>query len=129
MNRAGFRLRAMAALAVAAGLFAVLRVARPRRVLVTGMSMAPTLLPGDRLLVVRSRRLRPGDLVAVADPRRSGRLLVKRVAAVSGGLVELRGDNPRHSTDSRVFGRVPRRSVRGRVVRRYGPPARRGPLR
>ena len=128
MNRAGFRLRVMAAVAATAGFLAVLRVARPRRVVVTGMSMAPTLLPGDRLLVVPSRRLRPGDLVAVPDPRRSGRLLVKRVVALSGGLVELRGDDPRHSTDSRVFGRVPRRSVRGRVVRRYAPPARRGPV-
>ena len=56
MNLAGFRLRAMAALAVSAGFLALLRVARPRRVVVTGMSMAPTLLPGDRLLVVPSRR-------------------------------------------------------------------------
>ena len=95
---------------------------------VTGMSMAPTLLPGDRLVVVRCLRLRPGELVAVADPREPGRLLVKRVSAVSNGLVELRGDNAGQSTDSRVFGRVSRRTVRGRVLRRYAPPARRGPV-
>lgn len=103
-----------------------LRLAGIRRVVVEGRSMAPTLLPGDRLLVVRARRLCPGDLVAVPDPRRQQRLLVKRVAATSGGFVELRGDNRDASTDSRVFGDVPERLVRGRVVRRYAPPHRRG---
>lgn len=101
---------------------------RVRRVVVEGTSMAPTLAPGDRLLVVRGRRPRAGDLVAVADPRRPGRLLVKRVAGQHLGLLDLRGDNPAASTDSRSFGPVPPSAVRGRVVRRYWPPDRRGPI-
>jgi nickel-type superoxide dismutase maturation protease len=88
--------------------------------------MSPTLVPGDRLLVVRTRHVRPGDLVAVPDPRHPGRTIVKRVDAVEGDAVTVLGDNVGASTDSRVFGPVDRRDVRGRVVYRYSPHDRRG---
>jgi nickel-type superoxide dismutase maturation protease len=106
---------------------------RVRRVQVAGGSMAPTLLEGDRLLVVDPPwgvRPAPGDVVAVADPRDPGRLLVKRIAVVdrSRGTVEVRGDAPDASTDSRTFGPVPLASVAGRAVYRYGPVGRSGPL-
>jgi nickel-type superoxide dismutase maturation protease len=89
--------------------------------------MCPTLLPGDRL-VVAGRRLRPGDLAAVRDPRAPARVIVKRVVVVdrTSGTVEVVGDNPEESTDSRTFGPVPRSLVVGRVRWRYWPPARRG---
>jgi len=115
---------------VAAGL----AVGRLRRVVVAGGSMAPTFLPGDRL-VVRSRWFGPpaplaaGDVVAVADPRDPARALVKRVAAVdrAAGTLVLAGDDPSASTDSRDFGPVPVGSVVGRVVYRYAPAGRTGP--
>src|SRR5436305_1226061 len=75
-----------------------------RRVTVHGDSMRPALEPGDRLLVVGFLRPRPGDVVAVVDPRDAGRVLVKRVAAVDasgGGLITVLGDFPEASTDSR----------------------------
>lgn len=104
-----------------------------RRVEVTGGSMAPSLLEGDRLLVVAVAWHpvpEPGDVIAVPDPRTPGRLLVKRVVGVdrSRGTVEVRGDAPHASTDSRTFGPVPLASVVGRAVYRYGPPGRTGPL-
>ncbi|MHB8329848.1 MAG: nickel-type superoxide dismutase maturation protease [Acidimicrobiales bacterium] len=99
-----------------------------RRVVVEGPSMLPTLRPGDRLLAVRWGRARVGDLVVVADPRHGGRLLVKRVTAVGAGHLELSGDNPAASTDSRSFGPVGLGAVRGRVVRRYAPAHRAGPV-
>lgn len=68
----------------------------------------------------------PGQVVAVADPRQPGRLLVKRVLSVDAGRVDLRGDNPAASTDSRHFGTVDIGAVRGRVVYRYHPPGRAG---
>ena len=95
---------AAGALALLAGATAVLRPLG--RVVVEGGSMRPVLEPGDRLLLVRRRRYPPGAVVAVADPR-DGRLLVKRVAAVTPeGRLVVAGDEPEASTDSRTFGPV-----------------------
>ncbi|MDP9020065.1 MAG: S26 family signal peptidase [Actinomycetota bacterium] len=99
------------------------------RVEVGGSSMVPTLLPGDRVLAVRTLAPRVGDVAALVDPRVTSRLLVKRVVAVHpNGSVEVAGDNAVASTDSRSFGRVAAGRVTGRVVWRYWPPERRGPL-
>jgi nickel-type superoxide dismutase maturation protease len=98
------------------------------RVVVEGESMCPTLLPGDRLLVVRTRRVRHGDLVAVLDPRERSRTIVKRVDLVEGDAVTVLGDNTDASTDSRTFGPVDRRDLRGRAIYRYWPEDRRGRL-
>lgn len=92
------------------------------RVEVKGLSMAPTLLPGDRLLVLKTRRVRPGDLVVVRDPREPSRQVVKRVTATTPNGIEIRGDNPAASTDSRTYGSVPRTLIVGRALSRYAPP-------
>jgi nickel-type superoxide dismutase maturation protease len=92
---------------------------------VVGNSMRPALQPGDRLVLWRVRRARPGDVVAVPDPRRPDRTVVKRVAAASRRGLTLLGDNPDASTDSRVFGSVGHDTVRGRLVYRYHPVERR----
>jgi nickel-type superoxide dismutase maturation protease len=97
-----------------------------KRIRVEGDSMRPTLEPGDRVLCVRARRLRPGQLIALHDPR-DRRLLVKRVATVEPLTVE--GDNPGASTDSRTFGAIALDHVVGRAVYRYWPESRRGRLR
>ena len=87
---------------------------------VRGRSMAPTLLPGDRLLALRAPP-RPGDVVLAPDPRQPGRELVKRVSAVDARGVHLRGDNPAASTDAREFGAVSPDMVQWRPVLRYWP--------
>ncbi len=119
---------------------------RVGRLEVTGRSMRPTLEPGDRVLLLRGGQIRLGDLVVVPDPRptglrgpnaaaglrgpnATGRLVVKRVLALSAAGVTVRGDNADASTDSRVFGAVDPSTVRGRVVYRYFPPHRRGRIR
>lgn len=88
--------------------------------------MSPTLEPGDRLVVVACAGIRPGEVVALRDPRDAGRVMVKRVQSVGPGGLEVRGDNAKASTDSRHFGPVPPASVLGRVVYRYHPPGRSG---
>jgi len=103
----------------------------PRRRLdvveVRGRSMAPTLLPGDRLVVVRRiRPLRSGDIVLAADPRQPRRELIKRVASIDQSGVHLLGDDPDASTDGRAFGTVPASSIAWRAVLRYWPLARLG---
>ena len=119
---AGFALAALALRALSS---------RFERVAVVGDSMAPQLLPGDRLLVWKPRRpgsLRQGDVVVAPDPREPGRALVKRVAAIDASSAWLAGDNPGRSTDSRDFGPVPLSSVAGRAVYRYAPATRAGRL-
>ena len=63
--------------------------------------MEPTLSPGDRLLVVRPGRCRWATWWPSATPGTDGRVLVKRMTAVSRRAIVLRGDNPGPSTDSR----------------------------
>jgi nickel-type superoxide dismutase maturation protease len=118
---------AAVAVALASGVGFV--VVRPRRVVVEGRSMEPTLAPGDRLIVVRTRDLHAGDVVAVRDPRDDKHVLVKRVGAVLEDEIVVRGDNPEVSTDSRTFGPVARSAVLGKVVRCYSPSWRAGPVR
>jgi hypothetical protein len=60
-------------------------------------------------------------VVALEDPRRPGRLMMKRVRCCGPHGVDVRGDNPSASTDSRQFGPVPPSLLRGRVVYRYAP--------
>jgi nickel-type superoxide dismutase maturation protease len=119
----------MGSLVVAATGLRRLAAAFPR-VTVEGRSMEPSLLPGDRLLLVPARGLRPGQVVAAPDPRQPERLLVKRVVWVDTGrrLVWVEGDNLPHSTDSRAFGPLRRRAIVGRALYRYAPASRAGPV-
>jgi nickel-type superoxide dismutase maturation protease len=95
---------------------------------VAGRSMEPAILPGDRLLYLRTRSALAGDVVVVDDPTHPGRLVVKRVTKASEGTFELRGDNSVASTDSRDYGPVPMRYVQGRAIYRYFPSGRAGRL-
>jgi nickel-type superoxide dismutase maturation protease len=88
--------------------------------------MAPTLQPGDWLLVdpaaYRRRAPQPGQLVVALDPRQQRRELVKRVAAVDlDGRLLLAGDAREASTDSRTFGAVDPSAVAGRPWFRIKP--------
>ncbi len=102
--------------------------------MVADRSMAPTLLPGDRLRVdlgaYRRRAPSVGEVVVLEDPEMRGRWLVKRVAAVDpeAGTVDVRGDAVDVARDSRRFGAVPPSAIVGRAYRRYFPPERARPL-
>jgi nickel-type superoxide dismutase maturation protease len=100
-----------------------------KRFIVQDTSMRPALEPGDRLFVASWLRPRPGDVVVVRDPEQPAIFLVKRIAIrePNGDLV-LHADNPNVSRDSRHFGPVPRRLLVGRVIYRYLPGERRGPV-
>jgi len=102
---------------------------KSQRLAVTGDSMAPLFRNGDHLLVWKTARVRPGDVVAALDPRDPGRAVLKRAVDVQGRGVWLEGDNPEASTDSRHFGLVPLSLVKGRAIYRYAPPSRAGLIR
>lgn len=121
------------------GAYSALAFLLARRVSVRGWSMAPALLPDERLLFDRlayvRRRPRAGEIVLVAHPLHPRLRMVKRVTGgpgdTVGGLIHPRvlhrgeywveGDNPDASTDSREFGPVARRDILGRAWLRYWP--------
>lgn len=122
-------------LAVAAALaYSVLRW-KPFRVEIAGSSMAPTLRPGDWAVGARRRLVRRGDVVVVEHPHRSGFEVVKRVVAVAGTRAPnasdlggdewwVEGDRLGESTDSRHFGPVRTRHIKGVLRMIYWPPSR-----
>ncbi|MFL6141318.1 MAG: S26 family signal peptidase [Labedaea sp.] len=107
---------------------------------VCGQSMSPTYVDGERVLALRRRHYRNGDVIVF---RPAGQLVmrgdpawrIKRVTAVAGdpvpewlsgkettvprGHVVVVGDNAR-SQDSRQLGYVGTAHVAGVVVRRLG---------
>jgi nickel-type superoxide dismutase maturation protease len=87
------------------------------RLAVNGLSMVPTLAPGE-WVVVRRTRPREGAVVVV---RRPERLVVKRAVRRTDGGWWVEGDNAAASDDSRVFGPVDDGDVLGEVRWRYRP--------
>jgi nickel-type superoxide dismutase maturation protease len=119
---------------VAGAAFAFARY-HPARIEVEGVSMAPTLLPGDWALVVTPERFHRDDVVVVEHPQRPGYEIVKRLVGVPGSQVAGRelgedeywveGDFAHRSTDSRDFGPVTREQLKAKVVLVYRPLERR----
>ena len=90
------------------------------RVMVAERSMEPALRPGDWLLVRRTRRIRPGQIVLARHPQRPDLLLVKRAARRVDDGWWLESDNPAAgAVDSRAFGVVPPALIEGRMLVRY----------
>lgn len=85
--------------------------------------MAPTLRHGDWLIALRTRRVRPGQIVLALHPERPGFQIVKRAARREGGGWWLESDFPDApgARDSRHFGPVAPERVVGRVLVRYWP--------
>ena len=90
------------------------------RVAVAERSMQPTLQPGDWLLVLRTGRVRPGQLVRGLAP-----VPARPAAGEAGGaaragrLVAAIGHPNGAAVDSRTFGPVPPGLIEGRVLLRY----------
>ena len=110
---------------------------------VHGLSMRPTLREGDLVLTVplppvppatgdgpltgtawelRRRLVRPGAVVVLSEPGARDHHIIKRVRAVTPDGVDVVGDDPGWSIDSRTFGTVPHRDVRRLVLGRVPTP-------
>lgn len=88
--------------------------------------MAPTLLPGDWLLVWHGARVRPGAVVLARFRRRPDLLVIKRAVAESDGGWLLASDNARQGSDSRRYGVADVLATVVRVWPRGGSPDRLG---
>src|ERR1043165_2255887 len=103
-------------------------------------SMAPTLQPGDQIVVTPyrapfAREPKRGDVVVFRSPFRADELLIKRIIAtpagphlgraassgaiapqiVPAGCYFVAGDNRENSWDSRTWGVLPRELISGRA--------------
>jgi len=117
-------------------------VARRSLVRVRGLSMRPTLREGDLVVTfplppvsgdgpvtgaawrLRERLVRPGSLVVLSEPGAREHLIIKRASRVAPEGVDVVGDDPGWSIDSRTFGTVPHRDVRRIVLGRLPIPRR-----
>jgi signal peptidase I len=122
VSRVPWRRPASVAAAVLLGGYLGALSADRSRIVVRGWSMAPTLLPGDVVLTRPlgwRRRVRVGQVVVLRDPAAADHLVIKRVHGVRGDQVYVLGDDPDHSTDSRVWGWLPAAAVRRVVLVRW----------
>ncbi len=87
---------------------------------VRGRSMEPTLVDGDRLLLLHGVSPRVGGLAVVRLP--GGVVAVKRAVRREPGAWWVERDNPRVGVDSWLVGAVPDRDVVARVVLRLPAP-------
>ena len=83
--------------------------------------MYPTLRDGEPVVVdltaYREEAPAVGDVVLARHPFVRDMWMIKRIVGMADdGRYVLQGDNPVESSDSRSFGPVPLRSIRGRAV-------------
>ncbi len=91
---------------------------RYRMAVVSGLSMIPTLAPGERLLVRNDGPIALGDIVVF---ERESQFDVKRVLHIEAEGIFVQGDNDLVSTDSRTYGLIPLDDVVGTVTFRLWP--------
>jgi phage repressor protein C with HTH and peptisase S24 domain len=91
---------------------------RYQMAVVSGLSMIPTLAPGERLLVRLDGPIVIGDIVVF---KRDSQFDVKRVLRIESDGVFVQGDNDLVSTDSRSYGLIPFEDVLGTVIYRLWP--------
>ncbi len=75
--------------------------------------MSPTLKEGQVVLFSHARDYKTGDVVMVYY---HGREILKRIKEYRDGSVYLVGDNPDKSTDSREYGWIVDRHIRGKLI-------------
>jgi nickel-type superoxide dismutase maturation protease len=93
------------------------RIGLRRGFVVKGNSMLPVLADGDAVLVDIRSTICSGDVVVARHPYKQSVQIIKRVTAINdAGHLELTGDKPDESTDSRTFGLIAREMIVGKVV-------------
>ena len=91
---------------------------RYQMAVVSGLSMIPTLAPGERILVRHDGPIVLGD-IAVFE--RESVFEVKRIIRIESEGIFVQGDNDLVSTDSRTYGLIPHEDVIGVATYRLWP--------
>ena len=84
------------------------------KVIIAGDSMNPTMKNGQEIIFKRysNQNILIGDILLFKHPFIKNKNLVKRVTNITkSNLYFLQGDNPSHSTDSRVFGLIHKKNI------------------
>ena len=81
--------------------------------IVEGLSMIPSLAPGERVLVRYGADFTIGDIVLVD---RGERIDIKRVTRIEDSHIFVEGDNTAVSTDSRHYGAINRDTIIAKVI-------------
>ncbi|HEY4504381.1 MAG TPA: signal peptidase I [Candidatus Paceibacterota bacterium] len=103
--------------------------------IVQGASMVPTFQNGDYLIVdeisYHFNEPKRGDVIIFKYPKDTSKYFIKRVEGMPGDIVDgkklpdnqyfVLGDNRNASSDSRIWGSVPRRNIVGRPLVRLLP--------
>lgn len=78
--------------------------------------MEPSLHGGDVLFVLNKNlvRIKKKNIIIF---RKNKTTMVKRISKITGSGVEVRGDNGARSRDSRVFGKVQKTDILGKVIK------------
>ena len=85
---------------------------------VSGLSMIPTLAPGERVLVRNDGPIVLGDIVVFEQ---ANQFDVKRVLHIEADGIFAQGDTDLFITDSRSYGLIPFDDVLGTVTYRLWP--------
>lgn len=80
--------------------------------------MLPDLKDGDKVLVKPQESYQIGDIVVAQHPFKQSVVLIKRISEIDEQSVSLSGDNPSESTDSRTLGRIPKKDILGKVIKK-----------
>ncbi len=98
---------------------ALIILGRRHKYVCQGKSMNPTLKDGEVVLVDRNAEVNTGDIVIAKHPVEQHSEVVKRIERINErGDYFLVGDNLEDSNDSRHFGAVSRKYIKGKVVAR-----------
>lgn len=83
---------------------------------VVGGSMLPSLAEGEFVVCVKKRTYNVGDIVIF---RIDDKELIKRIHGKTEDKIYVLGDNLAASTDSRQFGPIVVKNIKGRCVTKY----------
>ena len=95
----------------------LLFIGKRKGFLVEGNSMLPTLKNGDAILIKTGAKCAVGDIVLAQHPFKQSVKIVKRIERIDAAeKYFLVGDDPAESTDSRAFGAVSLKLIKGKAI-------------